>query len=616
MTATEEPSPRRSTESASDWAVMQGELSRLQQENADLKIALLNTSEHGDFIETQLYEANQQLQAEITKRQQAQAALQEILEKVTQDKADLEIILQATAEHGDRVEYQLYTQAVDTMQQNEALFRAIAESTPVLMILSQAPDGLITYANSVSAERLRGADADLVGQSLINFLYRPEDAEPLKNHLHSQGVVRDYELRLRDYRGQTLWVSASMSPIRLKGKTTLLTTLYDISDRKRAELLLQASENDLRQQAQTLENRVAERTAALAQAEARYRDIFEHAAQGIFQITPQGQYLQANPALVTLLGYDSAADLTANLTDTRRQLYVQPQRWQELLAYMKRFATLTEFESEVYRKDKSVLWISENIRPVYDPEGNLLYYEGSVWDITQRKQAEAALRLQRQMADRLLLNVLPQPIAQRLKQGQKNIADHYDDVTVLFADIVNFTQLAAAIEPEALVALLNQIFSAFDSLTQRYQLEKIKTIGDAYMVAGGLLSPHPDSLEAIAEMALKMVQVMRSFHWAGQSIQLRVGIHTGPVIAGVIGASKFSYDLWGDTVNLASRMQSQGQADRIQVTSAVYARLQKRYHFERRGSIAIKGKGKIETYWLLGPKGRKTITESSVALLP
>jgi PAS domain S-box-containing protein len=583
-------------------AALQEEVLRLRQENEDLKIALLTISEHGDFIEAQLHNTNQRLATEVAERQQAQATLQDILEKVSRDKADLEIMLQATAEHGDTVEYQLYTQAVETMRHSEALFRAIAESTPVLMILSQQPDGQITYANSVSTERLAGQGQALEGRCLRDFLYDPADAERWQNLLDTEGKVLDYEVRLRDYRGQSLWVSASIHPIVLGEVTTFLTTFYDISDRKRAQLLLQASEDTLRQQAQVLEERVQERTAALSEAEAKYRDIFENAAQGIFQITPQGQYLQANHALVQLLGYSSAADLMANLTDTRQQLYVQPQRWLEMMAYIKRFGHLTDFESEVYRKDGSSLWISESIRPVQDGDGKLLYYEGSVWDITQRKQTEAALRLQRQMADRLLLNVLPQPIAQRLKQGQKNIADHYDDVAVLFADIVDFTRLSSEVEPERLVSLLNDIFSAFDKLLDYYHLEKIKTIGDAYMVAGGLPIPQADPLGAIADMALAMRDALQPFQVSGHSIQLRVGIHAGPVIAGVIGARKFIYDLWGDTVNIASRMESQGEPSRIQVTDWVYQRLHKRYRFEHRGQITVKGKGQVDTYWLLGSK--------------
>ncbi|WP_008314950.1 adenylate/guanylate cyclase domain-containing protein [Leptolyngbya sp. PCC 6406] len=595
--------PGQGSESARDQtAELQQELARLRQENEDLQIALLTTTEHGDLIEAQLYQTNQQLQAEVAERKQVQAVLQEIFEKVSQDKADLEIMLEATAQHGDTVEYQLYTQAVETMRQSEALFRAIAESTPILMILSQAPDGIITYANSISIQRLMPEEESLVGRRLGEFLPDPKDDEQLQQRLQTSGYVRDYEVQLRNHQGCNLWVSASIHPLVLNGQQILLTTLYDISDRKQAELLLQDSEDKLRQQAQELELRVEQRTRDLAQAEAKYRGIFEHAAQGIFQITAEGRYLQVNPALVRILGYDSTADLKENLTDARRQLYVESHRWHELMAYLKRYDTLSDFESEVYRKNGSTIWISESIRPVRDPQGKLLYYEGSVWNITQRKQTEAALRQERQTSERLLLNVLPQLIAQRLKRGQKNIADYYDNVTVLFADIVSFTSLSSRIDPKSMVALLNDIFSTFDQLADYYRLEKIKTIGDAYMVAGGLPKPQIDAISAIADMALAMREAMDPFQIDGQPIRLRVGIHTGPVIAGVIGTRKFTYDLWGDTVNVANRMESQGESDRIQVTEAVYQRLEQRYNFEPRGPIEIKGKGHIQTYWLLSHK--------------
>lgn len=578
------------------------EVSTLQQDKRDLELALLTITEHGDLIEAEMHRLNEQLKGEITERQKAQAALQDILERVSQDKADLEIILQATAEHGDTLEYQLYTQAVESMRQSEALFRAIAESTPILMILAQALDGSITYANSVSSERLCIESQDLIGQRLLDFFTEPVDADYLDNQLHQVGYVRNYEMRLRDRTGHPFWVSTSIHPLTLNGQHILLTTLYDISDRKHAELLLQASEEQLRKQAQELELHVAQRTIELQQAEAKYRDIFENAAEGIFQVSPQGRYLSANPALAKLLGYETPADLMTHLTDIRQQLYIQPQRWDELMTYLNHFGTVAEFESQIYRQDGSILWISENIRPVYDDRGNLLYYEGSIWDITQRKVSEEALRQQRQTSDRLLLNVLPQPIAERLKRGQKTIADQFDDASVLFADIVNFTGLSTQTHPERLVTLLNDIFSAFDNLADYYHLEKIKTIGDAYMVVGGLPTPQADPLGATADMALDMLQTIQTFYIHDQPIHLRIGIHTGPVIAGVIGARKFIYDLWGDTVNLASRMESQGEAGRIQVTEAVYLRLKKRYRFKLRGSVDIKGTGNVTTYWLLSRK--------------
>ncbi len=208
--------------------------------------------------------------------------------------------------------------------------------------------------------------------------------------------------------------------------------------------------------------------------------------------------------------------------------------------------------------------------------------------------------LAQERSERLLLNVLPQPIAQRLKHDPSSIAEAFADVTVLFADVVDFTEFSAGIPPQRLVALLNDIFTEFDALAERYRLEKIKTIGDAYMVVGGLPIPRPDHVEAVAEMALQMAPVMeRHSARLGATLQLRIGIHTGPVVAGVIGRKKFIYDLWGDTVNTASRMESHGLPGRIQVTAEVCARLRDRYVLEERGVVDVKGKGPIRTYLLI-----------------
>jgi urea transport system substrate-binding protein len=240
---------------------------------------------------------------------------------------------------------------------------------------------------------------------------------------------------------------------------------------------------------------------------------------------------------------------------------------------------------------------------VRDDQGGLRYYEGMVQDISDRRQTEAELRRERQKTERLLLNILPQPIAQRLKGKQQTIADDFAEVTVLFADIVDFTQLSAHTSPTQLIEMLNDIFSAFDQIAEQYGLEKIKTIGDAYMAAAGLPVRRPDHALAVAEAALEMQQAITRFcHGEGENFQLRIGINTGPVIAGVIGIKKFTYDLWGDTVNVASRMESQGEAGRIQVTETTYDRLQAQFNFEQRGAIPIKGKGLMNTYWLTGKR--------------
>jgi class 3 adenylate cyclase len=201
-------------------------------------------------------------------------------------------------------------------------------------------------------------------------------------------------------------------------------------------------------------------------------------------------------------------------------------------------------------------------------------------------------------SERLLLNVLPEAVASRLKRREEVIADRFPEATVLFADIVGFTPLSATLSPERVVELLDDVFSSFDRLADERGLEKIKTIGDAYMVAGGIPVPRTDHCEAVVGMALAMLDEVR--HRDG--LELRIGVDTGPVVAGVIGRRKFIYDLWGDTVNTASRMESHGLPGRIHATERVVARLTDAYRFERRGMIEIKGKGPMET-WLLAIEG-------------
>jgi guanylate cyclase len=205
---------------------------------------------------------------------------------------------------------------------------------------------------------------------------------------------------------------------------------------------------------------------------------------------------------------------------------------------------------------------------------------------------------ERERSERLLLNVLPEPIAERLKSGESVIADGVSEVGVLFADIAGFTPLSETMGPQEVVRLLDQAFTVFDGLTEEYRLEKIKTIGDAYMAASGLLQPSPQHAEDLAEMALAMQREVRRLG----GLQLRIGIDIGPVVAGVIGRSKFIYDLWGDTVNTASRMESHGIPGAIQVTERAYTRLAPAFELEDRGLIEVKGKGPMRTYLLIGPR--------------
>jgi guanylate cyclase len=204
----------------------------------------------------------------------------------------------------------------------------------------------------------------------------------------------------------------------------------------------------------------------------------------------------------------------------------------------------------------------------------------------------------------LLLNVLPADVAQRLQADPNSIADHFDDVSILFADVVDFTPLSSRLDAREVVGLLDRLFTTFDELVDRYEVEKIKTIGDCYMVAAGVPTERPDHAHALAGLALEMRECAKRFlaDRDGHGLRLRIGISSGPVVAGVIGRRRFVYDLWGDTVNMASRMESHGAPDFIQITRSTWELLRDDFAAEPLGLVDVKGKGAIETWRLVGPR--------------
>ena len=225
----------------------------------------------------------------------------------------------------------------------------------------------------------------------------------------------------------------------------------------------------------------------------------------------------------------------------------------------------------------------------------MLYYRRLV------DRTEAALAEANATSDRLLLNILPKQIAERLKSDGSRIADRMDAVTVLFADLVGSTMLAEVLTADELVELFDRVFSHFDELADRLGLEKIATIGDGYLAAAGVPVQRSDHAEAAANMALAMLESLPRFTAKGYGpLGMRIGLHTGPVIAGVIGRRKFRYDIWGDTVNTASRMESYGVSGRVHTSAAVRQALGEKFLFEPRGPISIKGKGTMETFFLVG----------------
>jgi adenylate cyclase len=225
--------------------------------------------------------------------------------------------------------------------------------------------------------------------------------------------------------------------------------------------------------------------------------------------------------------------------------------------------------------------------------------------LRDREQAfTEQLSAEKEKSEALLLNILPKTIVARMRQGEVHIADRFDEVTILFSDLVGFTAIASKFPPSRVIDMLNGVFLQFDALASEHGLEKIKTIGDAYMVAGGLPEPRADHAAATASMALRMIDIVKSTgKTLGETLQIRIGIHTGAAIAGVIGRHRFIYDVWGDTVNTASRMESYGVPNRVHLSAATYHRIKDAYLCESRSPLEIKGKGSMQTYLLKQRRG-------------
>jgi adenylate cyclase len=367
---------------------------------------------------------------------------------------------------------------------------------------------------------------------------------------------------------------------------------------------MQPPDVDLLQMMVSIGNQIAEfikrkhTEEALLESEERYRDLFENANDLIQSANPYGQILYVNRAWCETLGYslDDIANLNIfDLIPADYQEYCR-QIFSRVLAGEKFEAVQTAFLT----KNGDTIILEGNINCKFI-DGKPAATRGIFRNITHRVAVENALREQQEQTERLLLNILPEAIANRLKTQPGNIAEDFADVSVLFADIVGFTQISAKLGAIQLVKLLNQIFSAFDRLCDRYGLEKIKTIGDAYMVVGGLPNRSSNHAYAIANMALDMQKAIAIFNAENQqSFNIRIGINSGPVVAGVIGIKKFTYDLWGDTVNIASRMESHGLVGKIQVSEDTYNLLRNEFRFEERGKIQIKGKGTMRTFLLKG----------------
>jgi PAS domain S-box-containing protein len=339
--------------------------------------------------------------------------------------------------------------------------------------------------------------------------------------------------------------------------------------------------------------------AALVESEERYRDLLENANDLIQSVNVYGRFLYVNKAWQKTLGYSEAEISKMNLFDIIHPDFQQSsrQKFYNVMSGEK----LEQVQTGFITKNGQTIFLEGNINCKF-VEGKPIAIRGIFRNITQRLLAEEALRHQQEQAKRLLENISP-PATSQPPQQIGSIAKDFADVTVLFADIVGLSEIAASMSAMQLVSLLNPIFSAFDRLSERYSLQKIQTINEAYIVMGGFPLRRSDHAQAIAQMALDMQTAIALFNSEHhQNFKLRIGIHSGPLVVGIIEVQKFNYNRWGETVNLASSMEAQGIPGKIQVTQNTYDRLCKEFSLERRGELEIKGQGKITTYLLNGRK--------------
>ncbi|NJO19363.1 MAG: PAS domain S-box protein, partial [Spirulinaceae cyanobacterium RM2_2_10] len=384
---------------------------------------------------------------DINERKRAEAALKRINEnleeRVQQRTSELQQLnLQLLMEIGDR------EHAEAALRNSEAEMKALfAAMTDVITVFDS--EGRYIKMVTTNSELLYSPEQARLGRTVRNVM-PPEIADlflaTIQQAIACQETVHvEYSLPISNggVTGDRAWFSASISPL---PDQRVIWVARNVTERRRV-------------------------LDALQQAEEKYRSIFENAAEGIFQTTVDGRFLSANPALVKMYGYDSFADLAASVDNTGTQLYIEPELRVSLQRRLEQEDAVSGFQARVWRKDGRAIWTSENVRAVRDAQGRTRFYEGTVADITQRKQAEDALRAERETSERLLLNVLPRTIAERLKRQEQAIAERFDEVSILFADIVDFTSLSAQISPTELVDLLNQIFSSFDQLVEQYGLE-------------------------------------------------------------------------------------------------------------------------------------------------
>ncbi|MEG4942289.1 adenylate/guanylate cyclase domain-containing protein [Microcoleus sp. F4-D5] len=498
-----------------------------------------------------------------------------------------EELLQTMATIGSQVgQFIKRKQAEIALRESEEQLRDLFENATDL-IQSIGADGHFLYVNRAWRETLGYSEAEIAQMTVFDIIHPNSSQESLD--IFSQAITKKtvnektlypdsiQAIFITKYREQ-IWLEGSISCKFAEGSLVAIRAiLRDITARKMAE-------------------------DALAKSVSLLQATFDSTADGILAIDRSGKIVTFNREFVEMWRIPN--EVMALRDDATMNAFFLEQL-KDPQAFQARIESLYE-QPEAESYDLLEFQDGRFFERYSQPQRLGDEIIGRVWsyhDITERKQAEDALREEQEKSEKLLLNILPQAIAERLKQNETTIAEYFPEVTVLFADIVGFTALSAVMNPIELVEILNQIFSGFDLLCQRHGLEKIKTIGDAYMAVGGLPEPSADHAEDIAQMALDMQAEIARFNGShNKYFSIRIGIHSGPVVAGVIGIKKFIYDLWGDTVNIASRMESQGLPWRIQVSETTYKLLADKYLFQERGIIEVKGKGKMKTYILVRKK--------------
>ncbi|MEM6437263.1 MAG: adenylate/guanylate cyclase domain-containing protein [Cyanobacteria bacterium P01_D01_bin.115] len=343
--------------------------------------------------------------------------------------------------------------------------------------------------------------------------------------------------------------------------------------------------------------RLQEEISQRQQADARSRQLFEKAVSGVYRLGPDGKFLAVSEGMAQLYGYESPEAMMA--TATAQTLYVNPRQYSEFINRIQVGDLLTGFESEIRRPDETSLWVTETVRALRDDLRNLLYYEGTVTDISDRKKAEDKSRRSLRHSQKLLLSLFPRPIAERVsKKPDRAVIDQYDNATILFADVVGLDALAQTMPSSDFLKFINQIFVGFNRLADKFHVEPIKTLGTSYVAIAGVPTPTPNHALAMAEFALRLQNSMSKYRTQEQALTLRIGIHSGPVLAGIIGPKRLSYDIWGDTVTTAQCLEQEGTNNNIQISSTTYELVKSHYACKQGGQIDIAGGRRLLTYWL------------------